>query len=314
MTRQATPAEAQTIIAAATIIVFREGPSNTPELLMVQRSKDLSFAGAATVFPGGKVADSDHAIAATLTSFEHDEAAARIAGIREVLEETGLILGVRQKLTASEAAAARTMLDTSEDLQPVLDHFGWTLDPDALVPFARWLPKFKAGRIFDTRFYIADLGSGQVDLTPDLGENMRLFWSSATDALAMVERGDLKMIYPTRRNPERLAGFSSFAEAAEHARSTPIVTVSPWIERHENARCSAFLRASDTRSRSRRLRRSTSPDPGQARLRCPLNACGQRAGRQCREPTGPERRRSSACRTMAGQGCAAHPCPYSIVS
>lgn len=234
MTSQNTDREAQTIVEAATIIIFRHGQSTRPELLMVQRSKDLSFAGAATVFPGGKIHDSDRTIAVTVEGQDHNEAAARIAGIREVLEETGLVIGMHESPTAKEAATARAMLDRNENLQPVLNEFGWTLDLESLVPFARWLPKFKAGRIFDTRFYLTDLGSGKVDLTPDLGENTRLFWSSAADALAMVEQGDLKMIYPTRRNLERLAGFSSFAEASEHAQSTPIVTVSPWIEQRDD--------------------------------------------------------------------------------
>lgn len=220
----------QNVVEAATVIVFRHTAQRLPEILMIQRSKTLSFAGAAVVFPGGKVDEADHRLARALAGCPAEHAAARIAGIREVLEETGLLLGIHQRPSADEVLTARAMLGDTDDLAPVLVQFGWTLDLEQLVPFAHWLPTFKPGRIFDTRFYLADLGSGRVDLTPDLAESTKLFWASASEALAMVESGEIKMIYPTRRNLERLALFNSFAETADHARSTPIETVSPWIE------------------------------------------------------------------------------------
>ncbi|GGB94710.1 NUDIX hydrolase [Novosphingobium endophyticum] len=230
MNDTAAPPQDQTIVRAATVIVFRSGSEGVPEILMVQRSAQLSFAGAAVVFPGGKIAPADEKQAAGFPAIPTDEAAARIAGIREVLEETGLILATHEKAGAQAAIDARAMLMHDEDLAPVLDRFGWTLDLDQLVPFARWVPTFKPGRIFDTRFYLADLGSGRVDLTPDLGENTRLFWASAKQALDMIEMDEIKAIYPTRRNLERLARFASFAEAKEHALNTPMDPISPWVD------------------------------------------------------------------------------------
>lgn len=230
MTEHAATPAGQVIVQAATVIVFRRGARGEPEIVMVQRSKSLSFAGAATVFPGGKIHETDLRLAAR---YPQEDAAARIAGIREVLEETGLALATDPRPSAEQALEARAMLADSENLAPVLDRFGWTLDIASLVPFARWLPSFHPGRIFDTRFYLADLGSGQVDLSPDFSENTRLFWASAREALAMIDRGEIRAIYPTRRNLERLAQFGSFAEAADHARATPSGTVSPWVEQRE---------------------------------------------------------------------------------
>jgi hypothetical protein len=76
----------------------------------------------------------------------------------------------------------------------VLEAFGWQLALDRLTPFARWLPKHRAPRIFDTRFYIADLGTGAVDVAVDATENTHLFWASARGAAAGRSRrnpGDL---------------------------------------------------------------------------------------------------------------------------
>jgi 8-oxo-dGTP pyrophosphatase MutT (NUDIX family) len=228
MTNAKEIAEPQSIVAASTVVVFRNSTGRRPELLMVRRSKTLSFAASAAVFPGGKIVAADVALAGG-----DDEQAARIAVVRETLEETGLVIGISEAVSADQAAEARAMLLTNEDFSPVLKRFEWTLDTAQLVAFARWLPNFKPGRIFDTRFYLANIGTGAVALTPDLGENTQVHWISASDALAAIENGELKAIYPTRRNLERLAQFASFNDARDHALATPKETISPWIESSE---------------------------------------------------------------------------------
>lgn len=222
----------QTVVPAATLVVFRNGSAGAPEILFMQRAEELSFAGSATVFPGGKVHPSDRLLAREFAMLDAEDAVARITAIRETLEETGLVLGIRQKPSAEEAAEARRMLLADEDLAPVLDRFDWTLDPESLVPFARWLPRHKPGRVFDTRFYLADIGTGDVALTPDLGESTRLFWASADGAAEMLERGEISMIFPTRCNLQRLQQFSGYAETVKHALETPVITISPWREMH----------------------------------------------------------------------------------
>lgn len=64
-----------------------------------------------------------------------------------------------------------------------------------------------------TRFFLANLGTGTVDLLVDATENTHLFWASAAEALRMADTGDIKVIYPTRRNLERLALFDSYNAA-----------------------------------------------------------------------------------------------------
>ena len=116
-------------------------------------------------------------------------------------------------------------------LAPVVERFGWTLAPETLVPFARWCPK--AHGTFDTRFFLADLGTGAVDITVDATENTRLFWASAAEALRLAEAREISVIFPTRRNLDRLALFSSFDEARAHCEVTPVETVSPDVVMRE---------------------------------------------------------------------------------
>jgi 8-oxo-dGTP pyrophosphatase MutT (NUDIX family) len=214
-------------IPAATVVIFRHCPQGgPPELLMVQRAREMRFAGGKAVFPGGKIDPADGELAARINPEADIEVlAARIAGIRETLEETGLAIGLAQQVSAQAARDARAMLLEQGTLAPVLESFGWTLAPDMLVPFARWCPR--ASGTFDTRFFLADLGTGAVDITVDATENTRLFWASAAKAIELAEAGEIGVIFPTRRNLDRLALFASFAEAQAHCAETPVVTVSP---------------------------------------------------------------------------------------
>lgn len=215
---------------AATIVIFRHDPAGgAPQILMVERNASLKFAGGATVFPGGKIDPADRELAARLGG-DLDDMAARVAAVRETLEETGLVVGIAGEVNGHLAAEARRMLISEGDLAPVLARYGWQIVPERLVPFARWWPRHRTERIFDTRFYLADLGTGAVDIEVDATENRHLFWASAQGALDLAENGLIKVIFPTRRNLERLAQFSSFEEARRHAEATPIGTISPYLE------------------------------------------------------------------------------------
>src|SRR3954467_13036090 len=76
-------------IPAATLILMRPRGSRPPEILMMERAQNMAFAAGALVFPGGRIDADDHASAAALAPHLSD-APARIAAIRETIEETGI--------------------------------------------------------------------------------------------------------------------------------------------------------------------------------------------------------------------------------
>ncbi|RYD57189.1 MAG: NUDIX hydrolase [Sphingomonadales bacterium] len=213
------------VIPAATVIVMREGPG-APELLMVERAAAMSFAGGALVFPGGRVDPGDYALAATMQG-EPNDLAARIAGVRETLEEAGVAVGIDVPAAAIPTLGKR--LYAGEPLAGLLAEVGGELRLGNLVPFARWLPSNVPHRVFDTRFYLALAPEGAEPIV-DGNENVRVFWSSARDVLDAADRGETKIIFPTRRNLDRLALFASFADAVADARAHEVRTVTPWIE------------------------------------------------------------------------------------
>lgn len=232
-------------IPAATVVVFRKAKDGgPPELLMVTRSRAMTFAGGAAVFPGGRVDPADYELASRVGGdLERDEAAHRIAAIRETLEETGLVIGVSGAVDAIAARRARQLLLEATTLAPVLNTMGWTIDLDAVLPFARWFPKNeRVPRMFDTRFYLADLGTGAVEITVDETENTRLFWTTAQGALDAAGRGELSVIFPTRRNLERLAQYPDFAAARTDCERYPVRTITPFMTEENGTR---FLRIPD---------------------------------------------------------------------
>lgn len=216
-------------IPAATVIVMRESADGPPELLIVERARAMSFAGGALVFPGGRVDPGDHVLAMTLAG-DPEDLAARIAAVRETIEEAGVAVGVT--VPAAAIPDLQRRLYAGEAMGALLDEVGGALNLDALVPFARWLPAGVHHKVFDTRFYLARAPKGAEPVV-DGNENVRVFWASARAVLDAADRGEATIIFPTRRNLERLALFASFVDAAADARAHPVRTVTPWIEHRD---------------------------------------------------------------------------------
>ena len=218
-------------IPAATLVLFRDAGDGAPELLMVERAKAMAFAGGAMVFPGGRIDPGDHALAEIIGDGEQD-AAARVAAIRETIEEAGVAIGLSPCPSPQCLAAIRRRLHAGEAFGAILSEEGLTLTLDALVPFARWLPAHPHMRIFDTLFFLAR-APDDARATVDATENVRLLWSTAAAMLATADAGRATIIYPTRRNLERLALFGSYADAVAQALAHPVRTITPFAEDRE---------------------------------------------------------------------------------
>lgn len=226
-------------IPAATLILFRDRAGAPPELLMAERAGGMAFAGGAMVFPGGRVDAGDRVLAGV--AGDPDDMAARVAAIRETLEETGLAVGLDRLPDAETAASMRAALHAGQSFGAVLADHGIALALDALQPWARWCPNFKETRNFDTRFYIARLPDHAGEASADEGETVRLLWTSAADMLAAADRRDATIIFPTRRNLERLARFENFDAAAAHAAGIAMKLIQPFIEQRGDERFLCIL-------------------------------------------------------------------------
>jgi 8-oxo-dGTP pyrophosphatase MutT (NUDIX family) len=214
-------------IPAATLVLMRQPRSGPPELLMMERTADMAFAAGALVFPGGRVEEQDVGAAADV---ELADGAARIAAIRETIEETGIAAALTPAPSASATELLRSDLLAGKAMTGALEQLQLALDLDALVPFARWCPNFRETRRFDAIFFLAEAPEDAPEPVPQAGEATRAFWASAADILVELDAGRAHAIFPTRRNLERLAMFGSFAEARRDAERHPVRTITPWVE------------------------------------------------------------------------------------
>ncbi len=217
-------------IPAATLVVMRESPGSSPELLMVERTAGMAFAGGAMVFPGGRIDGGDHRLA---EGHPKADAAARIAAIRETLEETGIAVGLNPGVDHEFAARLQRNLHEGSNFNELMNQAGLAIDLDVLTPFARWKPAFHQARIFDTLFFLAEAPHGDWRPIPQAGECESAEWLSAAAVLDRIAVGNATAIFPTVRNLERLARFNSIASARADALAHPIETITPWIADHD---------------------------------------------------------------------------------
>jgi len=217
-------------IPAATLVLMRAREAGPPELLVTERTGHMAFAAGALVFPGGRIDVDDHRAAELLGTD-----AAKVAAIRETIEETGLAPGLTPAPDAATVEALRDGLADEEPFASLLAAHGLSIDDAALTPFARWCPNFRETRRFDTLFFLAEAPADAP--TPRISEHeaVRAFWAGAEEILAEIDAGRAHAIFPTRRNLERLARFGSIEEARADAALHPVTRITPWVEERSGA-------------------------------------------------------------------------------
>ncbi|WP_419815258.1 NUDIX hydrolase [Glacieibacterium sp.] len=227
--------------AAATVILLRETAAGL-ELLLTQRSRRLGFAGGAMVFPGGKVDVGDLAVARDPISasgfggLSDADAAARIAASRETLEEVGVLLSDGPPLDATTLADWRGRFIAVPDeaeaatYAAFLAATGHRADAARLLPFSHWVPPVSAGlsRRFDTLFYVARVDADTA-VEPDGVEAVAAHWTTPAAALVAADAGEIGLVFPTRRNIERLAQYATIAALTERLAELPLVRIQPEV-------------------------------------------------------------------------------------
>ena len=226
---------------AATILMVRDTPAF--EVLMVKRHHQIDFAAGALVFPGGKshAGDEDPAWEQHTVGWDAvapEKRGLRIAAIREAYEEAAVLLARDAASGApfagdDRAAAARA--DIEADRRPLIDlvaELGLKLDLSALTVFARWITPPIMPKRFDTWFYLAKASEEQLAVC-DGRETVDAEWIAPGEALALQEKGERTIIFPTRMNLQLLAEASSADDAIARAVARPLVTVLPVVERRE---------------------------------------------------------------------------------
>lgn len=199
-------------IPAASVIVLRDSPL---EVLMMRRHENASFVPNAWVFPGGAVEQLDREIAR-----ERGDGSLlgrmRVAGARELFEESGVWLGAPLENAESKR---RRLLAGITTFRQLLDES--PIDFEQLVWTSHWITPLGVPKRFDTYFFLATVGR-DVEATIANEEAVETAWISIDDALA-----NLRMIFPTIKNLEALRGFATAGQLIASRRGAKIEAVQP---------------------------------------------------------------------------------------
>jgi 8-oxo-dGTP pyrophosphatase MutT (NUDIX family) len=221
---------------AATVLLLRDRPEEM-EVLMVERHRDMKFMGGAVVFPGGKVDAADENVSADYlpAGYTADDLPQRIASVREVFEESGLLLArnkgepgfITDERRHQIAEAFRKKLDTGEiTINELAEAENLELAVDVLVPFAHWITPPGAPRRYDTMFYVTAAPEDH-HAEHDGNEAVDSIWISPSIALKDEAKKVREIVFPTRLNLEKLGRQTIVANALEAAANDTIVTVLP---------------------------------------------------------------------------------------
>ena len=210
---------------AATVVLARDGDRGL-EVFTLHRAAALVFAPGVVAFPGGGVDPTDRAEitvpgrplswwAQRLAVPEPEAAELLAAAVRELFEETGVLLGGAPPVEPEPSAEReRLRLELTAHrigVADVLAAEGIPAPFDQLVPWARWITPPGQTRRYDTFFFVAPVPDGQqaamVTTEADHGQ-----WDRPADLIAAHAAGERAIMPPTLSVLHQVGDAASVAE------------------------------------------------------------------------------------------------------
>jgi 8-oxo-dGTP pyrophosphatase MutT (NUDIX family) len=233
---------------AATVLLLRDEPAGV-QVYFLRRPARSSFAASAYVFPGGALdaEDSTAEILALAPGFDAREAAARmhldadddalrccaglhVAAVREVFEETGILVGTRAggatlgESDAGDLAAARRELLDGTPFTQVLQRHGLQIAPQRLAYVAHFITPEGEPRRYDTRFFACPAPVEQ-EGAHHAAEATESGWYTAAEALQMTAASFAMMLPPTRIMCNEVARHDTAAAVIADLGTRPVETI-----------------------------------------------------------------------------------------
>jgi len=206
---------------AATVMIVADRPQL--QVLMVQRTSRAVFGPSAWVFPGGRVDPSDSVNLDAVVHGRPDRDASAtlqvqsngrawwVAGLRETLEEAGLLLSAgATPIEVVEQIRDAVHADAGVFVDSLVAH-GVSIDLAPIHEVARFITPVGPPRRFDTRFFVAQAPDGQT-AQHDEEEVVEHLWIEPAQAIERFQAGELPLMSVTHRMLACLARYQNVAE------------------------------------------------------------------------------------------------------
>lgn len=228
-------------VAAATVMVVRDGPAGL-EVLLVRRHGNSGVLGGVHVFPGGKLdaadrqadpAVLDRPVAACLSGLcepglDLDTALGlHVAALRETFEECGLLLG--QVNGARHVQPLREQTAAGLAFAAALQARGLPIPTACVLPWSRWVtPRVPSvtNKRFDTRFFVAVAPEDQT-VEHCAHEATEAVWLSPRAGLERYWAGEIDLAPPQIMSLSELSRMADAAQVLATARSRPPSLIEP---------------------------------------------------------------------------------------
>jgi 8-oxo-dGTP pyrophosphatase MutT (NUDIX family) len=224
---------------AASVLIVRDAPPGAPEPLevyMIRRQKAMKFLGGFYAFPGGKVDPDDASAAAFAACHGLDAAEAAqclpgqdspaplafwVAAVRELLEETGVLLACdgggraldprRPELGARVRDARAALVAGTESFSGLLAREGWRCDVRPLRYLSHFITPRSSPIRFSARFFLCRLPTGQEPrlFTEETSEG---FWIHPGAGYRRFLANEMAMAEPAEFGLAFIAQFGSVAD------------------------------------------------------------------------------------------------------
>ncbi len=205
---------------AAAVVITRGGRDG--EVLLVRRNPKLRFMGGHHAFPGGSLDASDEP-GYVVWDGEAEQARRIFAVVREVFEETGLLLAEGNRPAGHVLRQRRIDLDAGRcTFSEILTEYGLRIRGCDFVPAGVWItPPFSPMR-FDTQYFLYRYDGPKVaELIEDDGEIVGLDWLRPSEARYRWHAdGSIRLSTPVAFVLTHLARFD-VAEALPRLARTP---------------------------------------------------------------------------------------------
>lgn len=185
---------------------------------MIKRSANSSYFKDMHVFPGGSIDQSDINMARLQCPYKFQvyDLARRIGAVRELFEESGIMLfnglNANISLETMQYWRKRVHSDASE-LEKMMSELQITLNLDKLIAWSRWITPKQIPKRFDTMFYLAEIDYDNGHLAAHLishdgSEGVDSCWMDPQEALSSFEKQMINLAPPTYYILNELSNFA----------------------------------------------------------------------------------------------------------